>query len=366
MGIGKAMPRLGQAIDSVDGSITVRPLGSDSVFPNVIPHLNQIYGDQLAIDGSFSGVPHLIYDEDVGTPTEWDVIAVSGVWDLASTVNPYNGTKCIEAATVEDGDTIQISNGGCVTCVAITGWIRFEKWSEARNNHLAIFAWDQDGSVMIGNEVRIEDFVNPNILNQYQRFVIPLIDMGVTGDQVEALRIRVDSDTGEPNAPDFRMDLIELQEAGGGIEYTAFPIPGSWYYASCLKTVFSGVPEAFLAPNVPSVDYERFFNIDALTSGVVLIVSKDGITTQALNIKNVGEYNQVPEVKNLEWFGDAVKGSLTLSLLFSSPLVLKSEFNDFSRVTINEDLTGIKSFGGGHGSNGGLKSYLGGYTEFRP
>ena len=52
-------------------------------------------------------ISELIYDENVGTPNEWDWSAITGTWDLSSTTIVYSGSFSIDGTLTVDNDLIE-------------------------------------------------------------------------------------------------------------------------------------------------------------------------------------------------------------------------------------------------------------------
>lgn len=363
--LGAIWVRVHQLYDRVnrlvrsDGSVAVRPIGNDDVLPAILPHLHDDYGSEMAQNGAFSGIPKIVYQENLSTPDEYDTSAIVGVWDFANTTDPHSGTYCIDGTLVEDGDIMEFDNGACEDCVAISGWIKLTAWSETKGHHLAVYIYDKTAGEVVGNEVLIDDYVDVTLIGTYQSAAIPLSEFGITSSQVDAVRIRVDSNSPlEVNAPKFFMDDVQLEAEGGGLIYRAEPLPGTWYHAKYLKTTFIGIPAGFHTDGMnPLIDPYQLFNIAKLTNGIVNIIKARGLTVQALNIKCIADYSKIPEMGAPYPISKAADNTVAyiFQLTWAKPLILKYEDGDYSELIVNDDLEGL----------GSLEVSLGGYYELR-
>lgn len=336
------------------------PFSSRNISFNILPHLNETYGIEMAQNGAFGGTPDVVYQEDAGVAgDEWDTSALIGTWDFDSTNDPKFGTYCIEASEVENGDIMQFKNGGSTAGYqAVSGWIHYDKWSDIKNNHLDLYAWDTTADVIQGSSVRIEDYSDSNNLIDWQKFAIPLVDMGLDNSSIDSLRIAVGSDVGEPLAPDFRLDNIQIEETGGGIQYFAKPETGKLFYVSVIRFTFLGALATTLTDNsVPNIDFEKFFNITALQNGVINQLVRDGQVEVSVVQQKTGDAFKLPfyEIKALTTFNG--RTFLSGEATFPSPFLLDGdEDGDYSVVIINDDLTGVGSF----------QIFLGGIEETKP
>jgi len=312
----------------------------------------------MAQDGAFTGTPTIVYQENAGTPTEYDATAIVGTWDFASTVEPDTGTYCIDATAVQDGDIMEFDNGSVVDAVAIRGRIHLEYWADAKGHNLALYIFNKTTQQVVGVEVSIQNYINTDLLDTYQTFVILLTDLGITGSQLDAIRIRVDSIPQEPNAPDFRLDNIQIEESGGGIVFRAEPLPGTWYHARYLKTIFTGIPTGFHTDGRdPLIDPYQLFNIAKLTNGIVNIIKSSGQVVEAINVKCLDDYHAIPEMEPPYILSKAADGTVSVAfrLEWAERLILKAEDGDYSELVVNDDLRGL----------GSLRVRLGGYYELR-
>jgi len=175
------------------------------------PALNDTLGNEMAIDASFGGTPQGIYDG--GDATEWTPSVISGTWDFVSTTNPNSGTKCLDATSTNSGDTALFTHpSGTIDLnnfTAMTGFIRLEAWGSG-TKHVELQA--RLGGVNKGVVVNIDDFISTGILNEYQKYTIPLTSMAIGSEVIDEITMTTIKMSGAN--PDYRIDDWQFEESG--------------------------------------------------------------------------------------------------------------------------------------------------------
>jgi hypothetical protein len=321
---------------------------NQSLFPFPLFHTTEGGSDNLNVDGSFSGDPTLIYDENAQVVGgEYDTAIVQGLWDLESTLQVKSGTKSINFSDTVNGDILEFSNGGCPDCVAISGWIYLSQFNVNKNNHIVVYAIDKITKATIGNEVNIDSKIDRTKLGEYQKWAVLFSDMGISRTETSAFRIRIDSDIGPANAPDGFLDLIQLEEQGGVVFDTIFnQPPNTIFYADTIKIKYRG-PLDIGINNFAEIDTLDFYNLPELSIGLSNLISSGGADIVSLNFKTIadnlklGEANLVP-VSRLP--GDPVESELDIVVNFKTPYVFDSRLGDSSRLIVQDNLSSFTIF----------------------
>lgn len=346
--VNQIMQRTGALASAVrgDGSLEVRPKPNPDLAPVPLPHINisEGFGQEMAVNAAFSGTPTLMYDENLGTPTEYNTTNEVGAnFIFNSTDQAFNGTMSIDASDTQNGDTMQLDNGACPTCIALTGHVFITKWETAKSNEVTIFAWDTVGGEMIGNSVPLSSYINVNLFNVWQSITIPFIDLGMTGAETDAWRFRTDSAAGEPNAPDYYLDLISMQEGGGGVEYSTLfaQPPNSIFYASTLAITAVSPMGAGKTIDTLDIDVFKYYHLPALENGLTNIIQSQGVQTAAVTFHDLVSNIELAESTMEVVTYDSVTGYalIKISVDFKSPLVLNSSLGDFSKIILNDNLS---------------------------
>ena len=328
---------------------------NDQLISGVIPHLHPTFGADMNVNASFGGTPKIIYKEDVGIPTEWDATTISGVWDFASTTEAHTGTKSIDGTAVEDTAEMDLANGGDVSgYVAVTGWIYVTQWSEIRNNHLAFYGIESGAP--IGNEIELEDYFDTALLGTWQKFSVPLADMGLSTALIDSFRFRVDSDTPIVFAPGFYLDDIQLEETGSPAEFLAEPQPNTWFHVKKIRGTFVITKDPALADTFGmALDPDKFFEVVVSTSGFINIIQSDGSIVFSISLSDLKTYMNIPGAKITNYTVTATKIMLTVETDLTEHITLKAEKGDYSKIIITENLSSLEYF----------RVFLGGVIEPR-
>jgi len=157
--------------------------------PKNIPFLNPTFGSALNQSITFSGSPEGIHD---GIDSVlWTATAIAGTWTFDSSTNPQAGTQCVDATATVANDSALFSDATTTDMgshTAITGQIRLEGFDNSRGNHVQMQF--RLASVLVGNSINIDEFIDDTLLDVYQGFVIPKQSLGLTTQTVEVCILR--------------------------------------------------------------------------------------------------------------------------------------------------------------------------------
>jgi len=254
--------------------------------------------------------------------------------------------QCIDATPSTNNQTLQFDRGGdldLTTYVAITGYIYITSW--ATKKRVNLYGWDVGAGTQLGVTVNIGDYVNVSALNVWQKFTIPLSDMGINGlsSTFDGLRMTTIS-VGAGVSPDYYIDYIQVEKAGAvdPTTYTIKPAKGQWLYVHSFMWSMADALDTTLANNsMPNLSYNRLLGVTELAAGIDYQRIQSGEIVFSSNIKNIANI--------LQWAGSEIKtiiqdntnAFLTIETKFIEPIILKSEDLDELRLTINDDLSGL-------------------------
>lgn len=156
-------------------------------------------------------VNNWIYQEN----TEWTTAASAGTVALASTSNPYAGTKDIEGTSVANGTTISFTSPGTLNMGLYQNLIFHIRskanWSTTKHFTLRFY----NGTTAIGNPVSFGSssygFVS-TVTTQYQAIIIPLTDFG----SISTATKFIITQTNSSGTIGWYLDNIQLQSTTGG------------------------------------------------------------------------------------------------------------------------------------------------------
>jgi hypothetical protein len=301
---------------------------------------------EMNVSVGFSGTPAVIHD---GTDSSaWTGSNVSGVaFIFDSTTQAHSGTKSISGVNTQNGNTCQFNNHVTLTgYIAITGWVYITSWPSEIDQKVNLYAWDIDTSQMVGNAVNIGDYVDITSLDNWQYFIIPLAHLGLNSETgIGAIRIQT-VDTGTGLAPDYYLDDLQFEEAGGVEEFSIAPPAGYTYYVDeydiLLVDEYSGILENATGP---ALSYNKLLGESELTNGIIFQVKVGGSVIRSGSIcclKDLLVF--LPEAEISSFVTDGTNSMLKIKYKLTYPTILRSSLSDEVRIIIQDVLTGLISF----------------------
>lgn len=162
-----------------------------------------------------------LYAENAGSGGgEWDWATSGGTWDLASTINPRTGTKCISGTALTSGSYIEGTIGsGTVDPLTLDFLIFYLRLDVALPNKRSLSVSLRNGSTVVGSAVSAFQFgLDPTNVSTYQQVAIP-VSTFAAASAFNKVRITVGGTTGTFST---RFDDIYFQvggslQPGGGL-----------------------------------------------------------------------------------------------------------------------------------------------------
>jgi len=256
--------------------------------------------------------------------------------------------QCIDATPSSNNDTLQFDRGSdldLTTYISLTGYIYITSWPASGTKGVNLYGWDVGAGSILGVTVNIGNYINTSTLNVWQKFTIPLTDMGISGlsSTFDGLRMTT-IDLGAGTPPNYYIDYIQVEKAGA-VDPTSFfikPDKGKWLYISLLTWSMADVLDTTLANNsMPNLSYDKFLGVDELSSGIVYQHFQDGGIVASVAITKIADILQWTESEIKNAMHDGTNTFLTIQTVFIEPLILKSEDLDEIRLTVNDDLSGL-------------------------
>lgn len=350
--------------------VSTRPLKEFDIL--IQPFFNPIFGIDLNINGSTgaepsggtSGVIEDIYDGN-DNPYWLGSIITGTKWDLVSPVQSHDGIQSIESVNSLAGDTVQFSrpsgNLPLAPYVSLTMWIYVASgWSAL--DTVSIYGWETFGSIQIGGKVGLQDYFSSGTTGVWQKIVIPLVDMALSGQTLDSFRVQIENR--DTSGPTFYMDEIQLEglPVGGGdvVGPTIFKVQppiNQWYHVKEIITVLAA-PVSF-APNVqtggtvPYLDYSTLLGLE-LEVGILFQRIVKNQVAFSFSTLGTGDVLAIPNTTINLW-GDEKTTFLQYRNVFYKPIILKGRDGDEMRLVVNDDLSGLLR----------MQSSLGGFIENR-
>ncbi len=300
---------------------------------------NPTFGQDMNIDASIGGTPELIHN---GTDTvEWTASVLSGDWTFDSTTNPKSGTKCIDATNTIDSNealftapsSIDMSNFS-----TISGQIRIESFTNPANKHIELRFRLSGGD--IGVSINLEEYVDVGLLNVYQGFIIPKEDLEAGTVTIDEIVIKtIDQGPGQP--PAYRLDDLQIEETGGGVEFIMQPQKGRFYLATSLQVVMAATLSATVADGTAlGLSYDKLLSLTLLTNGILLQRISNKKIVFSANLKDIKDFLSVG-FNLTSAISDGTNTFIKMENMFQVPLFLDPSSEDQIKFVISDNLSSI-------------------------
>jgi len=310
---------------------------------------NDVYGIEMAQNVTPTGTPEVMYKENLGTPTEWDVDSIQGgKFDPARTNRPRTGTYSIRTDNAAVNNILEWDRGSDVAMsgyASITMWVNVDKdWKG--NDSIELYGWDTNTASQVGVAIGLEDYFDYSDFDTWHKLSIPLSDMGLSTSTLDAFRMEIISKQGK--SPKFWIDDMQLEENTGdaeAIDYTIRPETGEWLYVNTIRSLWVAPYDSTEGNGtVPNIPYDSFLGIGPLDVGVLYQRLVDDEVTFSLSVKQLSDLLQLAGTKISNMGGDSTTTWMTVDFTLDKPIVLKSDTTDYMRVRINDDMSGLTSY----------------------
>lgn len=324
-------------------ALKVATVAYEDLDTEVSVFLNPTYGANMAINASPVGeAPIPIHDGE--EHTYWTASAIVGIWDFSGEVQAHDSTASIDGTLTVHQDVAQFARGSDLTLTPysqISGWIYITAWSDLGGKELNFTGWDTSLSVQVGLPANIGNYVNVNLLNVWQKFIIPLSDMNLYQDVIDALRLSIiDDGAGDPI--NFYLDDLVLEGGGASVqEYIVAPQVGQKFHVTTINLfMVDNYDSTLLNATMPKLSYDKLLG-ESFVTGLVFRVIVDEIITFAVSIKDISDIMSIPAIDQFHTFGDGVNTGLHFSFTFPVPLEIDSRTEDRLSILITENFSGF-------------------------
>ncbi len=269
----------------------------------------------------------------------------SGKFTFDSIDQAHTGTKSIKYDNGNNNDVLQLAKNSDITLTDydfLTLWLYVDKDWKAGDS-IEIRGWNTGTGTIVGNSVKLEDYFTWNIHDTWHKINISLIDMGLTGETLNSIRIEIINNEGKQ--PKFYMDDIQfegLSETAGLGEFVVEPDLGTWFHVDQLTiSMADNITGTVADGTMPGLSYDQMLGEAALTNGILYQRIHDGITIDSTAIKQVSDWLQFPKVNLASAISDGTNTFISINAFYLEPVVLKAENKDKLRILISDNLSGL-------------------------
>ena len=320
---------------------------------NTIFFTNNTLGINMNIQaGTFGGTPEAVYDEN----TEWTTSAITGTWIFASgtvgAISPHSGSVMINAVATVDTNTMQLTKGSDLVLTdytAITGWIALSDWDNRGTKAINLLGWNTTTAAQVGTTVNLANYINIGTITTWQKFTIPLEDMSLNGATINAFRVTT-VDIGPGTPPDYFLDEIDIQQAGGASDissasFSIQPYNETWLHIFSYTFFFADDNYAPVLSNglMTGVPYDSLLGVSSLAGGLIYQRFENGEVVVTEKIQQLSSLFRMPST-TISGYGiskDYAGSWVSIESPVAEPLILKAEEDDRVRWTVSEDLSGL-------------------------
>ena len=313
---------------------------------SIKPLVNPSFGAALNQNAQFSGTPENVHD---GTDNiYWTGSNISGGRvTFNSTEQAKTGTQSVKVNDARAGNTWQFAKGSNLDLsgyVALSLSVYVDQiW--ANNNTIIIYGYDTVGGVQVGGSIELKDYVAEDQSGFWQDVVIPLSDIGLTGETIDALRFECTARSGAGAV--FFIDDMAFQQSGGTIIYEATPTTGKKFYVTGL--IFNIASSGTSATTPPALAYDRLGNLPSLDVGCIIRAISGGSTLFQFLFRQLsdlfnGNSKLVNVVESTATGAESTHYSVSYDFTKEEYIVLDSKEIDSVQILINDNLSSLLLF----------------------
>ena len=287
----------------------------------------------------------------------WTATAiVGGKWTIDSTDQNHTalGTKSIKYDNGNINDILQITKGSDFTATGYNDliiWIYVDKdWKIG--DSIVVYGWDTGAGVMVGNSTPLEDYFSFNVYDVWHKITIPLSDMTLTGETLDAIRIEIIAEEGK--SPKMYLDDIAFEgtddEPGAG-EFIIKPELGTWLHVHSFSYIIAddsfdstidGGVDNVTSPTLPNIPYNTLLGVAALSSGILYQRVVNEEVQFSVTIKQISDILQLAGAKVVSQGSAGTTGTwITIKNEILEPIILKAENQDKLKFVVNDNLSGL-------------------------
>ena len=322
----------------------------------VISFTNDVYGDNLAINASISASSLPEYVNDGGDNTYWTLSIISNFFnDFVISTNQNNtpgGSQSVDFSGDEDGDIAQFTRpSGLIDLtnfISLSGYIYLTSWPQTDTKQMNFYGWNTNTNTQVGVMANIGNYISTTTLNTWQRFVIPLSDLNLTNQTIDAIRLGI-VDIGIGAAPDGYLDDIQFDAINPNISgpqiYEVKSIIGKVLQIESISFCMVLPHTSILTDNsMLNFSYNKLGDINELENGILYRRIQNNETKSSWLLKNLKDFIKRPYAFISNVFGDNTYTTINIRWEFAENHVLNYGSRDKISITISDDFSELQHF----------------------
>jgi len=337
--------------------VATRPL---KIFTNkTLFFTSEDYGIDMNIGVEIEDTSSTVNVHDGTDNVYWTASAISGNWTFNSTDQNHTpgGQYSIDGTDTKNNNEAQFARGSDLDLTdynSLSGWVYYTQYNAGAN--IDIYGWDTGTGLIVGNSADIENFTNTGILNSWQSFIIPLEDMGLSYQTVDAVRVKTIKGTAKKE-PNYYLDDIRFNPKTGtaasqnspGVTgdvgtFVVEPDRDTWFHVHKLTLTFAAAYDSTVADGtMPGIPHEGILGV-TLTNGIVYQGIQGGEVQFSTTFLNLIDFIQFPTATIVTQGSDGTFTWFSIDFDYVEPAILKSENSDKLQYIISDNLSGLDFF----------------------
>jgi len=315
--------------------------------------VNNTYGRNMNINAS----PSASTNEDIHNgedDTYWTASVIEGGtldFDFSSTDQSYNGTQSFRW-NAEDGDIAQFLHPGGVdldlsSFIELSGYVYFNDWDQTGVKEVLFYGYDTGTDSIIGNTVNLADYINTLDLNQWQPFIIPLSDMGLSGETINAIRTEI-VESGPGGPPRGYLDDFELIGLKEGlispVDYILSPRKGEYLSVETLNFIFvNSYDSSLLNGTMNNLSYDNIIGYKPI-NGILYRRFSEEVLEFNIILRSLFDFLSIPDLYITDSMCDGTDTLLKMTYSFIESGILKDSKKDYISLRLADDFSNFKQF----------------------
>lgn len=337
-----------KTVDVLKNSYTANGLVTIS-YPGIIEtngggfFTNSVYGADMNIDGSTSGVENIHNGAD---HTYWTAAAGAGTWNFSSTTVAYSGSQSIDATAAVDNDfavftrssTLELNNH-----VSFKGAIYISSWSTAGTDK-DVRVFFRNSGTPVTDEFQLKSVIDIGTVGSWQLFDIPLESFNVTSPTADELVVRI-VDTGAGAPPDVYLDNLQLSLSGSPAIFSFGPGVGvKWRVNNIQNTIVDAYTSTLTDGTMSKIPYNGFLGVSTLTNGIVNRRIQNEQVRFSTVYRDFINLIEAPGETQIICGSDGTNTWVKRVQKFPGYVELDGTLNDRFEYVISDDLSGLIRF----------------------
>jgi len=254
------------------------------------------------------------------------------------------GAKSVKVDNAPIDDVFQFLKGSDLDCsgyVSLSLWIYIDKDWKAGDS-ISIYGFDTGTGLVVGDAVLLENYLDYNTQDVWQKIVIPLLDFGDLAGYTTLDALRVKQVAIEGKAPKYYLDDIQFEQTGTPVTFELAADKETWLHVESFTfSLADAMAGTLVNGTMPYLAYDKILG-ETLVAGITYKRTQNEVVRYAVNVKSLLDLLQLAGSEVSASGSDGTNTWVTIIIKHIAPLILKN--GDVLSFTVSENLTGLLHF----------------------